>query len=79
MLRQLHLRRLLGERVCRRWESLERHQRSEIDDLGADAILRERLESFLADAMEQGWLADAVIAEKAEILTGFTLICRDIG
>jgi FAD/FMN-containing dehydrogenase len=37
------------------------------DDPGiTDAILRERLESFLADAMEQGWLADAVIAESID-------------
>jgi FAD/FMN-containing dehydrogenase len=31
-----------------------------------DASLRERLEGFLADAMEQGWLADAVIAESID-------------
>jgi len=36
------------------------------DPTVTDADLRERLESFLADAMEQGWLTDAVIAESID-------------
>jgi len=36
------------------------------DPTVTDADLRARLESFLADAMEEGWLTDAVIAESID-------------
>jgi FAD/FMN-containing dehydrogenase len=36
------------------------------DPTTRDAALRERLESFLTDALEQGWLTDAVIAESLD-------------
>lgn len=36
------------------------------DPAATDADLRERLEGFLADALEQGWLNDAVIAESID-------------
>jgi FAD/FMN-containing dehydrogenase len=36
------------------------------DPMVSDADLRERLENFLADGLEQGWLADAVIAESID-------------